>query len=297
MNKRLEGVLLMMPPEIYKSVKNIENIQEIRLRRNRRLSVVADGRNILCNILIDDNMIKKSLNAFCKGSLYCHMDTIKEGFIALDDGFRIGVCGSAVVSGDGMKGVVDISSVSIRVPNDFPDISLPIYKRLSACGFYKSLLIYSPPGVGKTTVLRDIIVKLGNVAGKRVAVIDTRKEIATERIEKTENVDIFSGYPKAQGIFIATRTMNPEFIVCDEIGGYEESLALLSAQNTGVPIIATAHASSVDELLRRKNIAILHESHLFDAYVGIKRSREDYGRNRYEWFDRSEKESTVCLKV
>ena len=104
---------------------------------------------------------------------------------------------------------------------------------------------------------------------RRVAVIDTRFEIETKPLQECCHVDFLSGYPRGKGIEIATRTLSPQYIICDEIGGYEEAEAILSAQNTGVPIIATAHASSVEELLLRPNIRTLHEHHLFSDYIGI----------------------------
>ena len=102
--------------------------------------------------------------------------------------------------------------------------------------------------------------------------VDTRGELTFSVGGGDLCVDVLSGYPRALGIEIATRTLSAEVIVCDEIGDYTEAMALVSSHNCGVPLIASAHAGSVDELLRRTGIMLLHEANLFGAYVGIRRS-------------------------
>ena len=111
----------------------------------------------------------------------------------------------------------------------------------------------------------------------RVAVVDTRGELCGIG-ECGGMIDVLEDYPKALGIEIATRTLNPEIIVCDEIGAdTSEATAIRSAHNCGVPLIASSHAKSLSELLRRTGIAMLHDSKLFGAYVGISRgSAKDY---------------------
>ena len=130
-------------------------------------------------------------------------------------------------------------------------------------------------GCGKTTLLRSLakILASGEPA-VRVSVIDTRGELGYSLGEHDLCVDILSGYPKHTGISIAARTLSPQVIICDEIGSRAEAEAICEAQGCGVPLIATAHASSVRELLGRSGMGILHRSGCFLNYVGISRSGE-----------------------
>ena len=141
-------------------------------------------------------------------------------------------------------------------------------------GYYLNLLIYSIPGAGKTTMIRDLVYELATTGNRRVSVIDSRCEIADQRIRTCDNTDIFCNYPKSQAIEIATRTQNPQYIVCDEIGSYDECISLLSVQSAGVPVIATAHGANIIEIMRRKNISLLRENDFFDVYAGLRRTGE-----------------------
>ena len=142
-------------------------------------------------------------------------------------------------------------------------------------GYSRGILIYSPPGVGKTTLLRGVISLIssgeGGYSPLRTAVVDTRGELTFSNGGKGLCIDVLSGYPRALGIEIATRTLSAQLIVCDEIGDYAEAMALVSSHNCGVPLIASTHARSVDELMRRTGIMLLHEARVFGAYVGISR--------------------------
>jgi stage III sporulation protein AA len=119
----------------------------------------------------------------------------------------------------------------------------------------------------------------------RVAVIDTRGELSFSLSGEGLCLDVLSGYPRGIGIEIATRTMNAQLIVCDEIGDTREAEAIMAAQNCGVPFLATAHADSIRELLKRTGIAKLHEARVFGCYVGIKRRGSDFNYTFTEWED------------
>lgn len=247
------------------------NLSEIRFRANRRLSAVVGSDNIAAPYVMTDADIEKTLVGLCDGSVYLHMDTMTNGYFFMPRGIRVGVCGSAVMCGDLLSQVTDIRSLSLRLPIKVSNVSAPLYYRLAESSFRISALIYSPPAVGKTTVLRDVATKLADTANKRVAVIDERRELFADPFDIPDNIDVFVGYPKYKAFEIAARTMNPQYIICDEIGSEEEAWSMLSLQNVGVPVIATAHASSVHSLLRRGGIELLHEYGVFDLYVGIRR--------------------------
>ena len=132
-------------------------------------------------------------------------------------------------------------------------------------------MIFSPPSQGKTTCLRSLIYALASGEHPlRVAVVDTRGELSFLPSNKGLSVDVLTGYPKSEGIRIATLFMNPEVIICDEIGGEDEALSIVDAQNCGVPLIATAHGDSLNSLMRKKGILALHEACVFGTYVSIR---------------------------
>ena len=141
----------------------------------------------------------------------------------------------------------------------------------------RGVLIYSPPGIGKTTLLRSVAVMLASGGWSegteplRTVVIDTRGELAFASEGRDLCLDVLSGYPRRRGIEIATRCLNAEVIICDEIGDYEEAMSLVASHNCGVPLIASAHAGSVNQLLSRTGLRLLHEAKIFGAYVGIER--------------------------
>ena len=143
----------------------------------------------------------------------------------------------------------------------------------------QGVLIFSPPAQGKTTCLRSLAYALASGdEPMRVSVIDTRGELsfapkpyfnATRGNDKL-SLDLFIGYPKAEGIRISTLFMNPEVIICDEIGGEEEARAIADAQNCGVPLIASAHGGSLSSIMLKNGISTLHKACAFGVYVSLR---------------------------
>ena len=257
--------------EIRKRIVNLDRIEEIRLRANRYASLTADGKNILLSYVLTSEEMERVLVSVCDGSLYAHRETINSGYITLEGGVRVGICGRARFEGGNILGVYDVSSMNIRIPHLIRNVGELICRLLrSRKG---GVLIYAPPGEGKTTLLSSVCSKMaGGDVPWRVCVIDTRGELSATLFDRRLCLDILSGYPRGIGIEIATRTMSPELITCDEIGDVREAEAIISAQNSGVPFIASAHADNVGSLLMRTAIARLHSARVFFAYVGIKRA-------------------------
>ena len=248
-------------------------IEEIRLRRGRRASLTLGDCNLILDTALDGREIDSALTGMCSGSLYAYSDTINRGYISLQNGVRVGVCGRAASEGERMLGVHEVSSLVIRIPHKAREVGMPICRLLQSFERTRGVLIFSPPGVGKTTLLRGVISILGSGNDPlRVSVVDTRGELSFSLGGEGLCIDVLSGYPRGLGIEIATRTLSSQVIVCDEIGDYTEAMALVSSHNCGVPLIASAHAGSIDELLRRTGISLLHEANIFGAYVGISRS-------------------------
>ncbi len=253
-----------------------ESIREIRLREGAPVCFTLSGGNYfisssgkptqfpsgkaLCGADIE-SVVKK----LCGGSIYSYEDCIAKGYIPCKGGIRAGVAGELGHSSDGKAFVSHISSVCIRIPHDVKGISdgvMRIFEKNGLCG----ILIYSPPAGGKTTLLRELAARLSSgyacVPPTRVALIDERSEIVCGA--ELPLCDIYDGYPKANAMEYALRTMSPEIILCDELGAESEVNSVLAVQNAGVPLVATAHAKSKAELLRRPQIKKLIDAGVFE---------------------------------
>ncbi len=262
-----EKILNCLPPMIREKSLKYQVVNEIRMRKNSPLCFIVENRNIVTTHIVTDDEINFSVNCFCKNSLHTYFDNIKNGYIPFDDGCRIGVCGKAVTDGEKIINISEISSLNIRLPTKQPNIPEGLLRNIRGD---KGVLIYSPPCYGKTTLLRQMISFYSSPPyNKKIAVIDSRNELVSEKMGEKNTFDVFSGYPKALAIDIAVRTMSPEIIVCDEIGLCDDTNALIECKNCGVNLICTAHAKNISELLMRKNIKILHDMKVFGGYLGI----------------------------
>ena len=183
-----------------------------------------------------------------RGSLYTYEESIKNGYIPLPEGGRAGVCGEMLFREGRAAGIKRITSVNLRLHRLVRNFALPLlwrYEQTGLCG----CIVYAPPAMGKTTFLRSAAVLLSEGAvlpPLKVAVADERSEILSVPLSHGL-LDVVSGCPKAQAIELLTRTMSPDVILCDEIGA-GEAAAVLEAQNTGVRLIASAHADSLEAL-------------------------------------------------
>jgi len=203
----------------------------------------------------------------CDGALYRRRDTIREGYVTLEGGVRIGVCAEARYDGGAFVGVSDVSSLVIRTPAFRILRNSEIFGAFQRCR--RGLLVYSPPGVGKTTAIRTLALEIGEGgADEQVVAVDERCEFVPEDY-RGASVDILRGYKRDLGIEIALRTLSPTVIAVDEIGRLAEAEAMLESLNSGVRVIATAHAATYAELKQRKSLCPFFERNIFDVFVGI----------------------------
>ena len=275
------------PDRIYFGIKRIfdscrvgERIEEIRLRKERctyfTIGSAGRKRNFATDLILSADELLKIFERMCDGSLYAYSESIIKGYISLPSGVRVGVCGHAAVERDKIFGVYDISALNVRIPRAdiLADCNLlELVRKKLRLG--QGVLIFSPPAQGKTTCLRSLAYALASGdEPMRVSVIDTRGELSfAPRLSRGNNalsLDLFIGYPKAEGIRISTLFMNPEVIICDEIGGEEEARAIADAQNCGVPLIASAHGSSLSSIMLKNGISTLHKACAFGVYVSLR---------------------------
>lgn len=281
-----EELLRLLPYKLADAVRREmrcrnEICEEIRIRKGRMSSLdLVGGRFIPLDVMISGEEMEETVSKLCGGSMYAHLETIKQGYISLRGGIRAGVSGHAAVENGKIIGVSDISGICIRLPHAVnTDVGL-IVGLLKKFGFLSGVLVYSPPGVGKTTLLRRVAAEISCGADAvKTVIVDSRGELEFGLGGKNLCLDILSGYPKAAGIEIALRTMGARLIICDEIGNDDEISSICSAANGGAALLASAHASDIDGLMSKKNILELHRCGVFGAYVGIMRRGNSYAFN------------------
>lgn len=259
-----EAVRIDLPKKI-RICEPLSGIAEIRLRVGRpAVAVDLFGGMRICSERLSGNDIAEYFAEICRYSVHSYQDEIAGGFVTLDGGHRVGICGTAVREDGRITFLKDISGLNVRVAHAVEGCSDELFGRVGEC----SLLIVGRPMTGKTTILRDLARRLGE--RRRVTVIDSRGEIAAAvhglpSYDIGLNTDVLCGCEKSEGIMLTLRSMSPEFIICDEIAHDEE--AVEQALFCGVKVIASAHAGSLAELERR--FGNMNLAAMFDAVAVI----------------------------
>ena len=277
---RLRTVLMGLP------AKAKDRAMEVRLRVDKPLALTCQGQSWFVDLgsqlhnipgqcfVVTPQEMEEAVLAMCSYSVHTHQSEMKDGYISLRGGHRAGICGSAVISEGKIAAVRDITSINIRIARDIIGAAEKVVSAVFLGGL-QGALIAGPPSSGKTTILRDLARQLSS--GKtgsyyKVAVVDERGEIGAVHEGVPQNdlgycCDILSGYPKGEGILMAVRTLSPQVIICDEIGGEAEVTMMLDGLRCGVKVVVSAHADTLDELLGRRQIVRLLGEGAFASIV------------------------------
>jgi len=224
--------------------------EEVRIRIKKPIIILNRNDEIVLSENITAAEFSDIFDKITEGSVYTFFEDINNGFITIKGGHRVGVCGNAIMNDGKITAVKEISSLNIRVAKEINGAGRRAYEKITHGDEIKNTIIVSPPGCGKTTLLRDLTRLISdNTKGIKISLIDERCEIAASYLGEPQNnvgirTDVFSGYLKRDGIIQAVRSMSPDLIVVDEIGTIVDMDSLITAHLSGVKIIASIHGNN-----------------------------------------------------
>ncbi len=246
----------LIPREVRERIGELpREMTELRLRAERPAEIVCMGEGRLCAEPISAELLERTADSLASHSLYAREEELSQGFFTIAGGCRVGVCGRMTVSAQGQICLTHISSLCVRAARQIKGAADKVMDALYENAKPVSALVISPPGLGKTTLLRDIARQLSD-GGMRVALADERGELAgcvlgMPTLDVGQRTDVMDGCPKRIAMPLLVRAMSPEVIVTDELGHCEDAQAVIDAMRCGVQVIASVHADDVQSAARR----------------------------------------------
>lgn len=294
---RLKPILEIMPMELRQLIQSLpeetkESLEEIRIRLGGPLEIIAGNRSWFVTekgtLLSQPNggkvsgseECRKLLNLISQHSLYAMEEELRQGYITVEGGHRIGLAGKVITEGGRVRHLREVTAFNIRIARQITGVATPILPHLYEDGMYHSLLIISPPQCGKTTLLRDLARLVSNgtpsISSQKVGIVDERSEIAgcirgVSQHDVGVRTDILDACPKAEGMMMMIRSMSPQVLLVDEIGRQEDAEAIHEAVCAGVTIFTSAHGQSLAEVARRPHLHALIKQQLFGRYILLSR--------------------------
>ena len=286
----MEEIMGILPPPVRGEVERMgdrHGLEEIRLRRGHRGQLVFADRTRQLDSRIGEEELEYTLRLASRASIHAVLPQLRQGFLSLPGGHRLGICGNVCLREGEIHGIEPVSSLNLRLAAAVPGIGRRVIPQLCGGGEFASTLILAPPGAGKTTLLRDVIRCLSDGMGcraHRIGLVDERGEVAAmwrgvPQLDVGENTDVLTGCPKARGLLMLLRGMNPRILAADEITAQEDVQAIQMAAGCGVQLLCTAHGRGREDLERRPLYRELLEAGIFRKLLTI---RVEEGRRMYE---------------
>ena len=277
----LEEILKIMPDNIAIQLAKIggnKGINEIRLRINRKVIVIVSGVEVFLDVTVTLKDLLDILVRVSKNSIYAIQNDINNGFVVILGGHRIGICGEVVMQDGKIKNIKNINSMNIRVARQLIGAADKVMPYIISQGKIKNTLIISPPGCGKTTMLRDIVRQVSNGVkelgfyGKNVGLVDERGEIASvsngiPNLDIGLRTDVISNCSKSLGIEMMVRSMGINVIATDEIGSKGDIAAIRYAVLSGVSLLFTVHGDNLEDIMKKDDLSYLIKQGYFKLAI------------------------------
>ncbi len=292
-----KNIIQYLPKRIKEIINNIDmeigkEILEIRLRINQPLQVVSHlnnffvdknsnmTKNISNAYIVDKEEIEKAKLILTENSLYALERQLKQGFITIPGGHRVGFTGEVIIENNQIKTIKNINCLNYRITSEIIGAGNKLINKIYNFqnNYYFNTLIISPPFCGKTTLLRDLIriISYGdsklNIKGKTIGVVDERSEIAGAYNGIPQNdigprTDLLDNCPKAEGMMLLIRAMSPQVIAVDELGNKEDIKAVKEVLNAGVTLLTTIHGNNLSSIKNRQGVGELINNNSFQRYI------------------------------
>lgn len=257
------GIFPLKMRNLLKEILSKEQIYEFRIKIGKPILVYSKYGESIINYIPTREDMKSIIQKISNYSLYAYEEDIRQGFITVKGGHRIGIAGECVMEKGEVKTIRNISSINVRICREVIGCSNKVMKHIVSSQRIYNTIIISPPKCGKTTILRDIARNISNgipsmgLKGKKVTVIDERSEIGACHLGIPQSdlgirTDVLDNCLKREGLIMAIRSLSPEVLICDEIGTKGDVEALIMAFNSGVNIITTIHGFTIEDLYKRK---------------------------------------------
>ena len=280
-----------------KTILDYDRLQEVRLRINSPLMIVYDNQEYFLTtqsklatqiqdaFYVNKNELRETMEYISNYSLYAFEEEIRQGFITIQGGHRVGIAGKTIIEGTSIKSMKHISFINVRLSHQImgcADKVVPYIYDGQLHEMYHTLII-SPPRCGKTTILRDLIRQISNgstlIPGTCVGVVDERSEIGACYMGIPQNdlgmrTDILDCCPKAIGMMMLIRSMSPSTIAVDEIGLKDDLDAIEYVINCGCKLIATVHGSSLDDIRNKPVLKNLIHEQVFQRYIVLSNRKQ-----------------------